>query len=130
MQDSPIEEQRTLTQAELDLYAELSGDHNPIHVDAAFAAQTRFGATVAHGMLLFSLVRGLLARHYPARRLVGQTLMFPAPAFVDEPLRLTLAPATDDDGSSTTLAAVIIKPDGRVCLDGRCRLSHARAHTP
>jgi 3-hydroxybutyryl-CoA dehydratase len=41
-----------LTQQVVDLYAELSGDFNPIHVDAEYAAKTPFGRTVAHGPLV------------------------------------------------------------------------------
>ena len=46
--------ERTLTQQDFDLFAKLSGDSNPIHVDPEFSARTRFGKTVSHGMLLFS----------------------------------------------------------------------------
>lgn len=118
-----IKAYRVLTQADLDRYAQLSGDHNPIHVDPVFAANTHFGATVAHGMLLFSLVRGLLAQHYPGRRLISQTLMFPTPAFVADPLRLTLTPAASDASSGTTIETSIVRSDGRACLEGRCQLA-------
>ncbi|NDJ34144.1 MAG: hypothetical protein GYB64_05715, partial [Chloroflexi bacterium] len=51
-----IERKRTFTQADFDLFAELSGDDNPIHVDPTFSARTRFGRTAAHGMMLYSMV--------------------------------------------------------------------------
>jgi len=44
----------TPTQADFDAFAAVSGDDNPIHVDPEFSAHTRFGRTVAHGMLLYS----------------------------------------------------------------------------
>ena len=47
---------RTFTQRDFDRFAALSGDDNPIHVDPAFAARTRFGRTVCHGMLLYSTI--------------------------------------------------------------------------
>jgi len=47
---------RTITQEQLLAYAEASGDHNPIHVDPAFAATTPFGGTIAHGMLVLALI--------------------------------------------------------------------------
>lgn len=77
---------RTLSQADFDLFAAVSGDDNPIHVDADFSARTRFGRTVAHGMLLYTVLWGLVQRHMPAFRQQGQSLMFPAPAFAGEPL--------------------------------------------
>ena len=76
-----IERDLVLQQSDFDRFAALSGDHNPIHVDPDYAAATRFGATVPHGMLLFTAVRGLIAGHYPGADLETQELMFPAPAW-------------------------------------------------
>lgn len=76
----------TLSQADFDRFARVSGDDNPIHVDPDFSRATRFGRTVSHGMLLYTVLWGLVRRHWPAARQTGQTLMFPAPAFADEPL--------------------------------------------
>ncbi|MBK7641828.1 MAG: dehydratase [Planctomycetes bacterium] len=50
---------RTCTQAEVDAFATLTGDHNPIHTDAAFAARTPFRGRIAHGLLIESLASGL-----------------------------------------------------------------------
>ena len=47
-----IERQWIPTQEEFDLFARISGDDNPIHVDPEFSARTRFGRTVSHGMLI------------------------------------------------------------------------------
>jgi 3-hydroxybutyryl-CoA dehydratase len=47
---------RTIDQARIDAYADASGDHNPIHIDQAFAASTPFGGTIAHGMLVLALL--------------------------------------------------------------------------
>jgi len=43
-------------QALIDAYAVVSGDHNPLHTDAAFAATTHFGRTIAHGMMTLAFV--------------------------------------------------------------------------
>jgi 3-hydroxybutyryl-CoA dehydratase len=83
---SVISEIHAPSQADFDRFARLSGDDNPIHVDPAFAARTRFGRTVSHGMLLYTVLWGLMRKHVPGARQAGQTLMFPAPAFADEPL--------------------------------------------
>ena len=48
--------ERTITQDRVNAYADASGDHNPIHVDEAFAASTPFGGTIAHGMLVLALI--------------------------------------------------------------------------
>lgn len=118
----PIEEQRAFTQAEFNAFAELSGDHNPIHVDPAFAAETAFGATVAHGMMLFSAIRGLIARHYPGSRMLSQDLMFEAPTYADETVRLVLEPLDQPANGQLRLATRVIKPDQRHGLIGECLL--------
>jgi acyl dehydratase len=51
---------RTITQEQLHDYAAASGDHNPIHVDPAFAAATPFGGTIAHGMLVLALIAEMM----------------------------------------------------------------------
>ena len=55
---------RTITQAQLNSYAEASGDHNPLHLDADFAAETQFGGIIAHGMLTLGFVSEMLASAY------------------------------------------------------------------
>lgn len=47
----------TVTQAMIDEYADITGDYNPVHVDREYAAKTRFGACIAHGMLTCSFVQ-------------------------------------------------------------------------
>jgi acyl dehydratase len=79
--------QRALTQADFDAFATLSGDDNPIHVSPGFAATTRFGRTVSHGVLLLTILRGMAARLAPGARQTFQDVTYPAPAFADEPMR-------------------------------------------
>src|SRR5690554_2397419 len=86
----PCEQHFMLTQDDFDRFARLSGDHNPIHVDPAFSARTSFGRTVSHGMLLFSVVRSLLAETWPGSVLERQSLMFPFPAYAGETLELVV----------------------------------------
>lgn len=109
----------TPTQAEFDAFAEVSGDDNPIHVDPEFSARTRFGRTVAHGMLLYSRLWAMVRATWPGRAQDVQTLMFPNPSFAGEPLRLFIVPG--DDGS---IAMRIVRlADGAVTLEGSCQLA-------
>jgi 3-hydroxybutyryl-CoA dehydratase len=62
---------KTLTQEKINRYAEASGDFNPIHVDAAFAAQTPFGGTIAHGMLLLAYLSEMLTAAFGSAWLAG-----------------------------------------------------------
>jgi len=90
--------EKTFSQSDFDCFARLSGDDNPIHVDPAFSAQTRFGRTVAHGMLLHTVFRGLIARLVPEARQSAQELMFTAPTYADEPLLFSVDVTAGDDG--------------------------------
>ncbi len=55
---------RNITQDKINLYAEASGDFNPIHVDESFAARTALGGTVAHGMLVLSYISEIMSRAF------------------------------------------------------------------
>ncbi|MBX7252506.1 MAG: hypothetical protein K1X50_11020 [Candidatus Promineofilum sp.] len=85
-----ITERVTFTQAQFDRFAALSGDDNPIHVDPAFAAQSRFGRTVAHGMFLYANLRRALGKLLPGVAQREGSLMFTAPTYTDEPVQLRL----------------------------------------
>lgn len=73
-------------------FAEVSGDNNPIHVDAEFAKTTRFGQRIAHGMLIASFISKALAHKLPGRGGVylGQTLKFVHPVFIGDTVTIEL----------------------------------------
>ncbi|MCY2961049.1 MAG: MaoC/PaaZ C-terminal domain-containing protein [Planctomycetota bacterium] len=54
-----VSRDRAVAQADVDAFAALTGDHNPIHIDAAYAARTPFRTRIAHGLLVESLISGL-----------------------------------------------------------------------
>ena len=53
---------RTITEADIAAFAGLSGDYNPLHTDAVYAAAGPFGRRIAHGLLVLSVTSGLVAR--------------------------------------------------------------------
>ena len=63
-----------ITQEKINLYAEASGDFNPIHVDPAFAANTPFKGTIAHGMLSLAYVSEMMTSIFGQRWLSGGKL--------------------------------------------------------
>jgi 3-hydroxybutyryl-CoA dehydratase len=66
----------------LDAYAGASGDHNPIHIDEAFARTTPMGGTIAHGMLVLSFISEMMTAAFGERWLASGSLdvRFRAPA--------------------------------------------------
>lgn len=113
----PIEVTHSFSQAQFAAFAALSGDDNPIHVDPAFAARTRFGRPVAHGMLLYSALCGILSRAYPGARQCNQQMLFAAPTFADEPVTWRITPVARD-GNQLRLLTVLTNAAGEVKLDG------------
>lgn len=118
-------EVRSLSQADFDLFARVSGDDNPIHVDAAFSARTRFGRTVSHGMLLYTVLWGLIRRHVPHARQTAQTLVFPAPAFADEPLLFSGEAQEVDGGHAAIVMRVARITDGTVVCEASAAIATA-----
>jgi acyl dehydratase len=53
---------RTITQEDIQAFAELTGDHNPVHVNQEFAAESIFGGTISHGPMMVGITFGLLSR--------------------------------------------------------------------
>lgn len=110
--------ERTLTQVDFDRFAALSGDDNPIHVDAQFSARTRFGRTVAHGFLLNTVLRGLVGELVPHGRQISQDLCFPAPTYADEPMRFS-AQVTGRNDTQTRIRLVCTRiADGVITCEG------------
>lgn len=78
----------TPSQEDFDLFARISGDDNPIHVDPEFSARSAFGRTVSHGMLLYSKLWGLVEQARPGARRISQSMMFPNPCYAGEAVEL------------------------------------------
>lgn len=115
--------ERSLSQADFDAFAAVSGDNNPIHVDPDFSARTRFGRTVSHGMLLYTVLWGLVQKHYPGARQVSQTLMFPNPTYADDPYRFVLNEISATDGRIVLSTQVLQVADGALTLDGQTEIA-------
>lgn len=111
------------TQAEFDRFARLSGDDNPIHVDPAFAAATRFGRPVAHGMLLATILRGLIAELLPESRLATLDLKFEAPTYAGEALRFVVDCAAPDNSPASVSLRCVRIADGVATCSGAATVS-------
>ena len=112
---------RKIQQADIDAFAEVTGDHNPVHVDDAFAQQTRFGGRIAHGMLTASLISSVLANKLPGEGSVylGQTLQFVAPVFPgDEVTARVTVKEVREDKPIVKLETVCMNQRGETVIRG------------
>ncbi len=77
---------KTISEADIYAYAGISGDFNPLHVDAEFARGTRFGERIAHGMLTAGLISAVLGTRLPGPGAIylSQTLQFVNPVRIGD----------------------------------------------
>ncbi|MCI0634393.1 MAG: MaoC family dehydratase [Actinobacteria bacterium] len=113
-----VSTKRLLRQADFDAFAALSGDDNPIHVDPVFAARTRFGRTVSHGMLLYGLICGALSTHFPSTTQLDQSLMFLKPAFAGDEVTVELTVTWADDETRNARLETVVRSAGEVVCEG------------
>ena len=118
---------RTITEADVVAFAGLSGDFNPLHTDATFAAKTPFGQRVAHGMLSASISTGLGQTlgifEGTTLALMEQTFAYKAPVFFGDTIRLRLTVASVKASSKGGKGVVqfqsdILKQDDTVVCAG------------
>lgn len=112
---------KTITEADILLFAAVSGDNYPLHVDAEYAKTTRFGRRAAHGMLtasLLSTVVGMLLQK-PGGIYVEQTLRFMRPVFIGDTLTAT-ATVTEliPDRRRMRISAGVVNQHGETVLAG------------
>jgi len=101
-------------------FADLSGDHNPIHLDEAYARTTQFGGRIAHGMLSGAYISAALASKLPGPGAVylSQSIRFRRPVRVGESVtaRVTVK-ALDAQRAHATLTTVC-EVNGKVVVEG------------
>ena len=117
---------RTFTQEDFNRFAALSGDDNPIHVDPEFSARTKFGRTVAHGMLLYGTICGAVSAHFPGAQQLEQDLRFPSPTYTDEEITIQLT-VKDISADVVRLEATIARSSGQVTCEGTTVIRLAKA---
>ena len=113
--------QRTLTHEDIQLFAVLSGDANPAHLDAEYAAATRFHGVIAHGMWGGALISAVLGTRLPGPGTVylAQTLHFRLPVRVGDTLTVGVAVTAKDAAKKlVTLACTCVNQDGKTVIDG------------
>ncbi|HSL33600.1 MAG TPA: MaoC family dehydratase [Candidatus Limnocylindrales bacterium] len=114
---------RTLTADDVETYARLTGDRNPLHFDEAFAAGTRAGRLIVHGGLTAGLFNALVAMELPGPGSVflHQEWDYPAPAFVGDTVTAEAEVIeARADKPITRLRCVARRTDGTEVLRGEC----------
>lgn len=106
---------------DIQLFAALSGDVNPVHLDAAFAATTRFGECIAHGMLSGAIISAAVAMELPGPGTIylSQTLRFSLPVKPGDTITVHLeVTAKKDKRCVVTLACEVFNQHDKRVLSG------------
>ena len=113
------ESARTISEADVMAFAQVSGDFNPVHVDAEAAAQSPFGERIVHGMLTASLLSALLATELPGAIYLSQTLEFLRPVKLGDTVtaHVTIT-AIDEAKRRLTLATSVRNARGKNVITG------------
>ena len=110
-----------ITDEMISLFADLTGDTNPVHLDDSYAAGTRFGRRIAHGMIAAGLISAALANDLPGPGTIylSQTLQFKAPVYPGDTITTSVeVKAIRPDKPIVTLITVCRNQNDKVVLEG------------
>ena len=123
--------EKTVDQARIEMYAQASGDFNPIHVDEDFAAQTQFGGTIAHGMMIAATISEMMSAAFGTdwARSGKMKIRFRSP--VKPGQRVTArgsvrSIAESESGRRITCSVSVDKDDGETAIAGTTEVSVGR----
>lgn len=119
---------RLVDQALIDEYADVSGDHNPLHTDPDFAAGTHYKGTIAHGQLCFSYIVQALLLAFGASFAYGGdvSVTFLSPVRPGDHVRASgaIREVASTGGKCSLRCDVVADVDDRVILRGEASLMH------
>ncbi len=115
------ESRKTISESDVYLFAGVTGDFNPLHVDAEYAKTTPFGARVAHGPLTLALCAGLLGTELPGLGTVAVSnqVSYQRPVFIGDTIAVRVEVAElDPERNRATMAVTWRNQDGEQVAEG------------
>ena len=105
-------------------YAELTGDFNPVHFDAAYAAETIFGKPIVHGPLVLTLITTLFANELPGPGSVylSHNIKFLLPVYYNDEITAVLTVLEINDKQHIFIETIAVNQNGERVIDGTARL--------
>ncbi|MBU2700494.1 3-hydroxybutyryl-CoA dehydratase [Sporomusaceae bacterium BoRhaA] len=113
---------KTVTEHDVYTFAGLSGDFNPVHINAEFAKNTMFKERIAHGMLVAGLISAVLGTELPGINTIylAQELAFKSPVKFGDTVTATVEVMEKIDAKNRLmLKTVATNQDGTVVVDGK-----------
>ena len=111
---------KTITEADIVLFAGASGDNNAMHINEEFAKSTDFGGRIAHGMLTASVISAAIAGRLPGPGTVylGQNLRFKAPVRPGDTVSATVTVKELNADKGRATMTTVCKVRDKVVIDG------------
>lgn len=112
---------KTLSETDVYLFAGITGDMNPAHVDAVSAASGMFKQRIAHGMLSASFISTVLAMHLPGPGTIyaGQSVQFRGPVFIGDTVTARVECIEKIEARKwAKFKTTVTNQDGKVVVDG------------
>ncbi|MBO3276410.1 MaoC family dehydratase [Pseudomonas schmalbachii] len=116
--------QRDVTERDIQLFAEVSGDRNPVHLDAEYAAGTLFKERIAHGMLSGALISAAIATTLPGPGTIylGQSLSFTRPVKLGDSLTVELEVLEKLPKNRVKVATRVLNQNGEQVVNGEAEV--------
>ena len=112
---------KAISARDVETFADISNDHNPVHLDDEFAAGTVFGRRIAHGMLTGALISAVLGQLLPGPGTIylSQTLGFKVPVYIDDTITARVEVISyREDKRIATLKTEVFNQNGELVLEG------------
>jgi acyl dehydratase len=116
-----VESRKTISESDVYLFAGVTGDFNPLHVDEEFAKGTPFGARVAHGPLTFSLCAGLLGTELPGLGTIAisNQVSYQRPVYIGDTIAVRVEVGElDQERNRATMNVTWTNQDGDQVAEG------------
>lgn len=109
-----------VTDEDIRKFAEVSGDHNPVHLDDVYAGESRYGRRIAHGLFGASFFSGLFGTKLPGRGCVyaAQNLKFRRPVFIGDTLVATVTVISVDPPRKRVMFSTVCTVAGKEVIIG------------
>jgi acyl dehydratase len=120
---------QVFTQAEVDTFARITGDTNPLHLDAEYAKGTPFGRPIVHGFLAGAVFSKIFGTLFPGEGTIYlfQDMAFLAPVFVEETYAAIVEVVeVNPEKHRGLLKCTLENSTGKACISGTAKLMNAR----
>lgn len=110
----------TVTEGDIEAFAAVSGDHNPVHLDAAYAETTAFKGRIAHGMLSAAYISATIAGELPGSGsiYISQSLNFKRPVRIGDTVTTQVTVTAIDEAKARVTLKTECKVNEKVVVDG------------